>query len=110
MKRQFPGLHSEAARAEDALEGIFLVRVDRAYYRWHPQKNPSSFSASQSSNRKTLPHARFRDGCIALKNLSGSSTGFCGISVMTRTCSEETRWTKRPSSVSRGSFEPPVRH
>jgi hypothetical protein len=38
MKRQFPGLHSEAARAEDVLEGIFLVRVDRAYYRWHPQK------------------------------------------------------------------------
>jgi hypothetical protein len=38
MKRQFPGLHSEAARAEDTLEGIFLVRVDRAYYRWHPQK------------------------------------------------------------------------
>jgi hypothetical protein len=38
MKRQFPGLHSEAARAEEALEGIFLVRVDRAYYRWHPQK------------------------------------------------------------------------
>ena len=38
MKRQFPGLHSEAARPEDTLEGIFLVRVDRAYFRWHPQK------------------------------------------------------------------------
>src|SRR5215469_10700456 len=38
MKRQFPGLHSEAPRADDVLEGIFLVRVDRAYYRWHPQK------------------------------------------------------------------------
>ena len=38
MKRQFPGLHSEPTRAEDALEGIFLVRVNRAYYRWHPQK------------------------------------------------------------------------
>ena len=25
MKRQFPGLHSELARAEDALEGVFLV-------------------------------------------------------------------------------------
>ena len=38
MKRQFPGLHSEAARADDVAEGVFLVRVDRAYYRWHPQK------------------------------------------------------------------------
>ena len=38
MKRHFPGLHAEAARANDFLEGIFLVRVDRAYYRWHPQK------------------------------------------------------------------------
>ena len=38
MKRQFPGLHAEASRANDIVEGIFLVRVDRAYYRWHPQK------------------------------------------------------------------------
>ena len=38
MKRQFPGLHAEASRAADVLEGIFWVRVDRAYYRWHPQK------------------------------------------------------------------------
>jgi hypothetical protein len=38
MKRQFPGLHAEAIRADDILEGIFLVRVDRAYYRWQPQK------------------------------------------------------------------------
>jgi hypothetical protein len=38
MKRHFPGLHAEAARANDFLEGLFLVRVDRAYYRWHPQK------------------------------------------------------------------------
>ena len=38
MKRHFPGLHADAARANDFLEGVFLVRVDRAYYRWHPQK------------------------------------------------------------------------
>ena len=38
MKRHFPGLHAEATRKDDFLEGIFLVRVDRAYYRWHPQK------------------------------------------------------------------------
>ena len=38
MKRHFPGLHADAVRANEFLEGIFLVRVDRAYYRWHPQK------------------------------------------------------------------------
>jgi hypothetical protein len=38
MKRYLPGLHSEGSRGEEVLQGIFLVRVDRAYYRWHPQK------------------------------------------------------------------------
>ena len=38
MKRHFPGLHAEASRGDRVLEGVFLVRVDRAYYRWHPQK------------------------------------------------------------------------
>jgi hypothetical protein len=38
MKRHFPGLHLEPNHVADSLEGIFLVRVDRAYYRWHPQK------------------------------------------------------------------------
>ena len=38
MKRHFPGLHTEPNQVDDSLEGVFLVRVDRAYYRWHPQK------------------------------------------------------------------------
>jgi hypothetical protein len=38
VKRHLPGLHSEGPRGEEVLQGIFLVRVDRAYYRWHPQK------------------------------------------------------------------------
>ena len=38
MKRHFPGLHTEPNCVDDSLEGIFLVRVDRAYHRWHPQK------------------------------------------------------------------------
>ena len=38
MRRQIPGLHSgQQATARD-LEGMFLVRVDTASYRWHPQK------------------------------------------------------------------------
>ena len=38
MKRHIPGLHCERRESDDALEGIFLVRVDRAFYRWHPQR------------------------------------------------------------------------
>ena len=39
MKRHIPGLHSEAQNHEDnALEGIFLVKVERAFDRWQPQK------------------------------------------------------------------------
>jgi hypothetical protein len=38
MKRHIPGLHHEGRNGEDSLEGIFLVRVERAFYRWHPQR------------------------------------------------------------------------
>jgi len=38
MKRHIPGLHHPARSEEDTLEGLFLVRVERAFYRWHPQK------------------------------------------------------------------------
>jgi hypothetical protein len=37
MKRHIPGLHCKSLSSE-ILEGVFLVRVDRAYYRWHPQR------------------------------------------------------------------------
>ena len=38
MKRHIPGLHLIERGVENKLEGLFLVRVDRARYRWHPQK------------------------------------------------------------------------
>lgn len=38
MKRQIPGLHDQAQNENDILEGRFLVRVERAFYRWHPEK------------------------------------------------------------------------
>src|SRR6202158_2889597 len=38
MKRHIPGLHGESHISETILEGIFLVRVDRVFYRWHPQR------------------------------------------------------------------------
>jgi hypothetical protein len=38
MKRHIPGLHSREQDRESLLEGLFLVRVDAASYRWYPQK------------------------------------------------------------------------
>jgi hypothetical protein len=38
VKRHIPGLHRDLRASDDTLEGIFLVRVDRAFYRWHPQR------------------------------------------------------------------------
>jgi hypothetical protein len=38
MKRHIAGLHSEGQRRDDSLEGTFLVRVDRVFFRWHPQR------------------------------------------------------------------------
>ena len=38
MKRHIPGLHGESPNTPSILEGIFLVRVDRVFYRWHPER------------------------------------------------------------------------
>ncbi len=38
MRRRIPGLHQQAQNGDDILEGIFLVRVERASYRYHPRK------------------------------------------------------------------------
>ena len=32
MKRHIPGLHRENSNGYDQLDGVFLVRVDRAFY------------------------------------------------------------------------------
>jgi hypothetical protein len=37
MKRRFPGLH-QATQPAEIPDGIYLVRVQRAQYRWHAQK------------------------------------------------------------------------
>jgi hypothetical protein len=38
VRRHIPGLHSRQQTFERNLDGLFLVRVDRASYRWHAQK------------------------------------------------------------------------
>lgn len=38
MKRHIPGLHQETQTQDTFPEGLVLVRVERASYRYHPQK------------------------------------------------------------------------
>jgi hypothetical protein len=38
MRRHIPGLHSGQQSLESNIDGLFLVRVERAAYRWHRQK------------------------------------------------------------------------
>jgi hypothetical protein len=38
VRARLPGLHLGPGAENGLLEGLFLVRVDRAFYRWHPQK------------------------------------------------------------------------
>jgi len=38
MRRQIPGLHSWQPDDRNLLEGLFLVRVDHALFRWQPKK------------------------------------------------------------------------
>lgn len=38
MKRHITGLSQQSQNENVQLEGLFLVRVERASYRWHPQK------------------------------------------------------------------------
>jgi len=46
MKRQIPGLHQEAQPVDEIPEGLFLVRVERGSYRYHPHKPFFSVSFS----------------------------------------------------------------
>jgi hypothetical protein len=38
MKRRFEGLHQGDQAGDELPDGLFLVRVNRAQYRWHAQK------------------------------------------------------------------------
>jgi hypothetical protein len=67
MRRQIPGLHSVQQDPEANLDGLFLVRVERASYRWHRQKSfleirfivlePASSASRSFSGRLHRPRA-----------------------------------------------------
>ena len=103
MKRQVPGLAETARDSRPEIpDGIFLVRVDGAQFRWHAHKpfyvlrlsilEPASPPGSRSSAVSTAPRKR-----------CGSWAGSCGISSMTRNCWRTSRSTRRPCADSAAS-------
>ena len=57
MKRPIPGLHFNQHGVENTLEGLFLVRVEWARYRWRPQ----------------MPFVESRFGVLEPKSFEGRS-------------------------------------
>jgi hypothetical protein len=61
MRRHISGLHSRQQNVESNLDGLFLVRVEKSSYRWHPKKpflalqfvvlEPNSFESRSFSGR-----------------------------------------------------------
>ncbi len=88
MRRHLPGLHSGNSDLVSNLEGLFLVKVERASYRWHPQKpylslrfsilEPVSFEAISFSGRLYCTER-------ALGKLNG-------LDLMDRRCNEATEF------------------
>ena len=101
MKRHIPGLHSRQQNGDQPLEGLFLVRVEWASYRWHPQKaflqvrfvvlEPASFERRSFSGRLYSTER-------ALWKLNWFLRDF-GYD-MESACSARIRWMRRPWSIS----------
>jgi len=100
MRRHIPGLHSRDQNQESHLQGLFLVRVDGASYRWHPHKpffslrfvveEPESFATRSFSGR-----------LYCSERALGSSIGSCGILATTLNFSAAIKWTRSPPESSR---------
>jgi len=85
MRRQIPGLHSRNQGTETGVSGVFLVRVDRAWYRRHPQKSFLELRFVCWS-RNPQPIGLLLAGCIAQRERSGNSIGFFETLAMTSIC------------------------
>ena len=136
MKRQIPGLHLNQRGVETRLEGLFLVRVERARYRWHPQKpfvefqfailEPECFKARSFFGRLYCTERALwklnwllqdfgydaqllKDDRVdekALLNLRGVVRTSYTILATTRSSSKMTRSMKKLSPIFAGSSEP----
>ena len=106
MRRHIPGLHSLQQNPESNLDGLFLVRVERAAYRWHRQKSflELRFTVLEP---KALAARAFSGRLYCTTEPFGNSIGFFATSGMTQNSSAATKWTRNLCSTYKGSFAPP---
>src|SRR5450631_3824082 len=95
MKRQVPGL-AETARdsSPEIPDGIFLVRVDGAQFRWHAHK-PFYVLRLSVLEPRTLAGQPIVGRLYCTRRQCGSWAGSCGISSMTPNFSPTNRSMKR---------------
>ena len=95
MKRQVPGLAETARDSRPEIpDGIFLVRVDGAQFRWHAHK-PFYVLRLSVVEPRIWPGSPLSAVSTARKKQCGSSAGFCAISSMTRNFWPTNRSTRR---------------
>jgi hypothetical protein len=96
VKRRIQGLSKTVQPCPEAVpDGVFLVRVDRAQYRWHPAKPFYILRLSVLEPHELA--GRVLSGrvyCTAKR--CGSSAGSCAIFSTTRTCSGGRKSTRKP--------------
>jgi hypothetical protein len=107
MKRQIPGLHLNQRGVENRLEGLFLVRVETARYRWHPQK-PFVEVCFVVLEPKPFDGRLFSGRLYCTERALWKLNGFFEILGMTRNCSKMTRSMKKRSPIFVESSEPLV--
>jgi hypothetical protein len=85
MKRQVPGLAETARDSRPEIpDGIYLVRVDGAQFRWHATKPFYVLRLSIVEPRIPSPGSRLWVVSTARKRQCGSWAGSCEIFSMTR--------------------------
>ena len=83
MKRHIPGLHGDSSQLQGILEGVFLVRVDRVFYRWHPAATVLRSAALDSRTKRTSEIVLSTVVSTALPKRFGNSAGSCATLAMT---------------------------
>jgi hypothetical protein len=102
MKRHVPGLHAGQLDSERPLEGLFLVRVDWASYRWHPHR-PFLAIRLLVLEPKSFERRSFSGRLYSTERALWKLNWFFGTSATTPNCSARTKWTRRPLSISEAS-------
>ena len=105
MRRHIPGLHS-GDKSESNLDGLFLVRVERASYRWHEQKPFLDLQFVVLEPASNLDPSL--DACTAPAGRSGNSIGSFAILATTQNCSIGTKLMKKLCWVCVASFAPRI--